>query len=109
MSKNGITQQLLVSHYTLLTACTVIWAGNRHHANTNQVFGILSGLSSGDIFSMQFNAPPLVFPIMAKVILLKKRASHEFILQPQNEKLGPGRDLYFSQHQIGPPGVKQRH
>jgi len=105
MSKWELPNNFLIRTTLYLTACTSFWAGNRIHAIPISISEFLSGYFRATFFSCSLTHP---VPHMAKVILLKKRRAMKFILQPQNEKLGPRSDLYYFSGTDWSPGVKTR-
>ncbi len=99
----GITQQLLIRTTLLLTACTSFGQAT---AFTQYQSGISDSewLLSGDIFSCSLTHP---VPHYGEGHFIKEAGEPmKFILQPQNEKLGPGQVYIISQAPDWSPGVK---
>lgn len=99
----GITQQLLIRTAFLLTACASVGQAN---AITHYQSGISDSewLLSGDIFSCSLTHP---VPHYGEGHFIKEAGEPmKFILQPQNEKLGPGQVYIISQAPDWSPGIK---
>jgi outer membrane protein OmpA-like peptidoglycan-associated protein len=99
----GITQQLLIRTTFLLIACTL---SGQAMAFTQYQSGISDSewLLSGDIFSCSLTHP---VPHYGEGHFIKEAGEPmKFILQPQNEKLGPGQVYIISQAPDWSPGVK---
>ncbi|NLQ18396.1 OmpA family protein [Marinomonas sp. M1K-6] len=99
----GITQQLLIRSTFLLTACLPLGQAN---ALTHYQSGITDSewLLSGDIFSCSLTHP---VPHYGEGHFIKEAGEPmKFILQPQNEKLGPGQVYIISQAPDWSPGMK---
>jgi sodium-type flagellar protein MotY len=99
----GIPQQLLIRTTLLLTACLPF-------TQANAIIHYQSGISdsewllSGDIFSCSLTHP---VPNYGEGHFIKEAGEPmKFILQPQNEKLGPGQVYIISQAPDWSPGVK---
>ncbi|MEO9273407.1 OmpA family protein [Marinomonas sp. 5E14-1] len=99
----GITQQLLIRTVFTLTACLPF---GQVSALTHYQSGITDSewLLSGDIFSCSLTHP---VPHYGEGHFIKEAGEPmKFILQPQNEKLGPGQVYIISQAPSWSPGVK---
>ncbi|NVK73895.1 OmpA family protein [Marinomonas sp. CT5] len=99
----GIAQQLLIRTTFLLAACMPFV---KAYAITHYQSGISDSkwLLSGDIFSCSLTHP---VPNYGEGHFIKEAGEPmKFILQPQNEKLGPGQVYIISQAPDWSPGVK---
>ncbi|TYL47417.1 flagellar protein MotY [Marinomonas sp. IMCC 4694] len=99
----GITQQLLIRTTFFLATC---WPFVQVNAITHYQSGISDSewLLSGDIFSCSLTHP---VPHYGEGHFIKEAGEPmKFILQPQNEKLGPGQVYIISQAPNWSPGVK---
>ena len=99
----GIPQQLLI-RTTFLLAAGLAWT--QANAITHYQSGISDSewLLAGDIFSCSLTHP---VPNYGEGHFIKEAGEPmKFILQPQNEKLGPGQVYIISQAPDGSPGVK---
>ncbi|MBR7889550.1 OmpA family protein [Marinomonas sp. A79] len=99
----GITQQLLIRTTFLLTSCVPFIQA---HAITHYQSDIANSewLLSGDIFSCSLTHP---VPHYGEGHFIKEAGEPmKFILQPQNEKLGPGQVYIISQAPTWSPGIR---
>ncbi|WP_394179832.1 OmpA family protein [Marinomonas posidonica] len=99
----GIAQQLLIRTTFLLTAGLSF---NQAHALTHYQSGITDSewLLSGDIFSCSLTHP---VPHYGEGQFIKEAGEPmKFVLQPRNEKLGPGQVYIISQAPDWSPGSK---
>lgn len=99
----GIPQQLLIRTTFLLLACTPFVQAN---AITHYQSGITDSewLLTGDIFSCSLTHP---VPNYGEGHFIKEAGEPmKFILQPRNEKLGPGQVYILSQAPDWSPGTK---
>lgn len=99
----GITQQLLIRTVFLLTACAPF---SQVSAITHYQSGIADSewLLAGDIFSCSLTHP---VPHYGEGHFIKEAGEPmKFILQPRNEKIGPGQVYIISQAPSWSPGVK---
>ncbi len=99
----GITQQLLLRTVFLVTACAPF---SQVNALTHYQSGITDSewLLSGDIFSCSLTHP---VPHYGEGHFIKEAGEPmKFVLQPTNEKLGPGQVYIISQAPDWSPGSK---
>lgn len=99
----GITQQLLIRTTFLLMSCAPFIQA---HAITHYQSDIANSewLLSGDIFSCSLTHP---VPHYGEGHFIKEAGEPmKFILQPQNEKLGPGQVYIISQAPTWSPGIR---
>ncbi|MCB5161277.1 flagellar protein MotY [Marinomonas algarum] len=99
----GITQQLLIRTVFLLSSCVPFVQA---HGMTHYQSGIADSewLLSGDIFSCSLTHP---VPHYGEGHFIKEAGEPmKFVLQPQNEKLGPGQVYIISQAPDWSPGLR---